>query len=356
MTALLLVVACTLLISTLCSLYEAVLYSTRRAELEAALKGGRHPRQAKMLIKMKQTIAAPLASILILNTVAHTAGATWAGSLVTGVLGPHWVLSFSILLTLAILILSEIVPKTVGAVHWRGLWPYIVTPLRAMNVLLFPLVWLSLSLTRWITGKQKGAVVTEEEILAMVRLGARHGEITDMEGRMVENIIGLENKTAKDIMTPRTVMFTLDSSLSVAEAYEMAYDMGFNRIPVYSGTVENIQGYVLMKDLSGRRAWEHPEESIKSIMKSVSFVPESANCLGLLNQFLRSREQLAVVVDEYGGVAGLLTLEDLIETVIGEEIVDETDKVVDLQEQARSRMKAFTRMRAFTRKKHDPKA
>ncbi|MBI4776109.1 MAG: HlyC/CorC family transporter [Deltaproteobacteria bacterium] len=343
MTALVLVVACTILVSMQCSLYEAVLYSTRRTELEAAVKSDKHPRQAKTLIKMKQTIAGPLASILILNTVANTAGATLAGSLAAGVLGPHWVVSFSVCLTLGILVLSEILPKTVGAVHWRRLWPYIVTPLQAMNMLLFPLVWLSLSFTRWFTGKQKGAVVTEEEILAMVRLGARHGEISDMEGRMVENIIGLENKSARDIMTPRTVMFTLDISLSVAKAYEMAHDKGFNRIPVYSGTVENIQGYVLTNELSGRRAWEHPEESIKSIVKKVSFVPESANCLALLNQFLRRREPLAMVVDEYGGIAGLLTLEDLIETIIGEEIVDETDRVVDLQEQARSRVKAFAR-------------
>ena len=350
MTALLLVVACTLLISMQCSLYEAVLYSTRRAELEAAVKTGKHPRQAKKLIKMKQTIAAPLASILILNTVANTAGATLAGSLVASVMGPHWVLSFSIFLTLGILVFSEIVPKTVGALHWRGLWAFIVPPLQVMNVLLYPLVWLSLSFTRWITGKQKSAVVTEEEILAMVRLGTRHGEITDMEGRMVENIIGLENKTAKDIMTPRTVLFTLDISLSVAEAYEMAHNAGFNRIPVYKGTIEDIQGYILMNDLSGRGAWEHPEESIRSIMKAVSFVPESANCLSLLSRFLKDREQLAMVVDEYGGISGLLTLEDLVETIIGEEIVDETDKVVDLQEQARKRV------RAFRKEKDTPKA
>ncbi len=343
MFVLLIVVAATLLVSMTCSLLEAVLYSTRRTELEAAVRAEKHPGQAHALLAMKRTIAAPLTSILILNTIANTAGASLAGSLVNDVLGTHWVLWFSILLTLAILFFSEIIPKTLGAVHWRALWPLVVMPLRFMQVLLYPAVRASLWLTRLLTGAQRSRSVTEEEILAMVQMGAREGELSDMESRMVVNIIGLENKSVKEIMTPRTVIFALEAQTPVEQAVDEAHTKGLNRIPVYEGSIEEIRGYVLLRDLSIRKAWSHPEAPISEFMKPVSFVPEAMNCITLLRRFLESREHMALVVDEYGGLSGLVTLEDIVETILGEEIVDETDLVVDMQEQARTKWRALLR-------------
>ena len=345
MIILIIVIAATLTISMHCSLFEAVLYSTRRAELEAALRAHKHVRQARDLIKMKKTIAGPLASILILNTVANTAGATLAGSLANSVLGSQWVVWLSIGLTMCILVFSEILPKTLGAVYWRFFWPFIVTPLKLLNWILFPFVRMSLALTRVITNKQSSVSVTEDEILAMVRLGAREGEITDMESRMVVNIIGLEERIARDVMTPRTVIYALSAECPADQVYEPAYAKGFNRIPVYENSFEDIRGYVLLKDLA-RMARHQPEDPIRSLEKAVSFVPENMNCLTLLRHLLKRREQICIVVDEYGGIEGLVTLEDIVEEIIGEEIVDETDRVENLQEQARKLSKFVFKKRS----------
>jgi CBS domain containing-hemolysin-like protein len=178
--------------------------------------------------------------------------------------------------------------------------------------------------------------VTEEDILGTVQLGAKEGEISRWEGRMVHNIINLENMKVLEIMTPRTVMFALDSEMSVADGYRITSEKGFTRIPLYKGERENIVGYVMSHDLSSARTLEKPKAALTSIAKPIVFVPEITNCLTLLNEFLRNRLQIVVVTDEYGGVAGIVTLEDMLEVVLGTEIVDERDTVVDMQEMARN--------------------
>jgi CBS domain containing-hemolysin-like protein len=335
MGMLMLIVFLTLGISALCSLFEATLYSTRMGVLEAAKSEGHLRRQALRFIGMKLQIDVPIAAILILNTIANTAGATLAGMYAATVLGASQVILFSIGFTLGILFLSEIFPKTLGAIYWRRLWPLIVWPLTAMRYALYPAIAVTQGITKILTQGQTIPLVTEDEIVAMARLGAQAGEITPEESHMVHNIIELENTQVRDIMTPRTVIFSLDASLTVEEALPKVNTRGLTRIPVYEDDREHIVGYVVFQDLSAAHTANRDGIKLRAMAKPISFIPETVNCLTLLTAFLKNRRHIAIVSDEYGGVAGLVSLEDLLETLLGEEIVDETDRVVDLQQSAR---------------------
>ena len=335
MGMLMLIVFVTLGLSALCSLFEATLYSTRMGALEAAKSAGHLRRQALRFIGMKRQIDVPIAAILILNTIANTAGASLAGMYAANVLGASRAILFSIGFTLGILFLSEIFPKTLGAIYWRRLWPFTVWPITAMRYALYPAIAVTQGITKILTQGQTIPLVTEDEIVAMARLGAQAGEITPEESHMVHNIIELENTQVRDIMTPRTVIFSLDASLTVEEALPEVNIKGLTRIPVYEDDREHIVGYVMFQDLSAAHTANRDDMQLGAIAKPLWFVPETVNCLSLLTTFLKNRRHIAIVSDEYGGVAGLVTLEDLLETLLGEEIVDETDRVVDLQQSAR---------------------
>lgn len=337
MTILIFVVILTLVISASCSLYEAVLYSTRMGTLESAKSKGKRSKLARLFIEMKRNISVPIAAILILNTIANTAGATIAGMYAARALGVSKMPIFSIALTLGILFLSEILPKTLGAVHWRKIWPLVVYPLKFISYTLSPIIFITEKFTRLITKTQKTTTNTEDEILALVHLGALEGEISHEESQMMRNIIDLENKPVRDIMTPRTVIFSLDAKLSVEAAMKIVSEKGLTRIPIYEEDREHIIGYLLSHDFSSYKSSGQSGIQLKSIVRPINFVPETVNCLTLLMNFLKHRRHIAIVVDEYGGVDGLVTLEDLIETMLGTEIVDETDQAVDLQEIARKK-------------------
>jgi len=335
MAVLLLVVFVTIFISAQCSLYEATLYSTRMGSLEAAKSKAKTKGIARRMIQMKRQISAPIAAILILNTIANTAGATIAGMYAHQVLGTSMVPLFSALFTLGILFFAEIIPKTLGAVHWRTLWPWIVWPLIVMKNGLYPFIFVTEKFAAWLIRGHSTSPMTEEDILGAVRLGAKEGEISKWESLMVHNIINLEDKQVREVMTPRTVMFSLDAEMTVAEGLDAAGEKGFTRIPVYHEDRENITGYVMIHDLGSAKTLSEPKTTLATIAKPIASIPETTNCLTLMNTFLKKRRHIAVVKDEYGGVAGLVTLEDLLEVVLGAEIVDERDTVVDMQEMAR---------------------
>ncbi len=335
MALLLLVVFVTIFISAQCSLYEATLYSIRMGSLEAAKSKAKTKGIARRMIQMKRQISAPIAAILILNTIANTAGATIAGMYAHQVLGTSMVPLFSVLFTLGILFFAEIIPKTLGAVHWRTLWPWIVWPLIVMKNGLYPFIFVTEKVAAWLTRGHSTSPMTEEDILGAVRLGAKEGEISKWESLMVHNIINLEDKQVREVMTPRTVMFSLDEETPVAKALDTAGEKGFTRIPVYHGDRENITGYVMIHDLGSAKTLSEPKTKLAAIAKPIASIAETTNCLTLMNTFLKKRRHIAIVKDEYGGVAGLVTLEDLLEVVLGAEIVDERDTVVDMQEMAR---------------------
>jgi CBS domain containing-hemolysin-like protein len=335
MTILLIVVFCTIFVIALTSLFESVLYSTRSGTLEVAATRDNQSKAALKFLAMKKNIAEPLSSILILNSGTNTAGAVLAGYYANEALGPATIPVFSALMTLGILFLCEITPKTLGALYWRDLWQRVVWPIAGLTFIMYPAVRIIRSFTNVLTRGPKAPTVTEEEILAVVRRGAHEGEITDGESALVHNIINLENKAIRDIMTPRTVIFSLDAGLTIEEATRALDQKGFTRIPIYEDDQENIIGYIMIHDLLSVKTLSNPKAAIKTIVKPISFVPGTWDSLALLTSFLKKRRHIAIVVDEYGGVAGLITLEDLIETLLGDEIVDETDRVVDLQERAR---------------------
>lgn len=335
MSILIVVVLATLSILFFCALLEATLYTTRLGTLEAAIAKNDHATLAHRLADMKANISAPIASILILNTVANTAGATLAGAVASDVLGPGLLTVFSALLTLSVLFVGEIMPKTLAAVHWRRLWPHIVWPLLVLKYSLYPLILVTQKFSSLLIRGHETPTITEDEILAAVRMGATAGQITHGESQLVHNIINLEDQTVREIMTPRTVIFSLDAQMPVSEAIRAIDQKGFTRIPIYEQDQENIVGYIVIHDLVAAKTLSNLQAPIKTIAKPISFVPATKDALALLTTFLQQRQHITIVVDEYGGVAGLVTLEDLIETLLGKEIVDETDRVVDLQEKAR---------------------
>jgi CBS domain containing-hemolysin-like protein len=226
-----------------------------------------------------------------------------------------------------------------GAVHWKFFWPWIVYPLKSIQYLLSPVIYITEKFTRFLTKKERTETITEDEILALVHLGAKEGEITHDESRMVRNIINLEEKRVEQIMTPRKMVFSLSSNTSIKSAFTEVRKHAFNRVPVYENDKENIIGYVLVKDIYTLNILDKGQENLRSIIFNITKVDEKTNCLSLLNNFLKSRKHIAVVKDEFNGLAGLVTLEDLIETALGHEIVDETDKFVDLQAEARKEVK-----------------
>ncbi len=335
MTILVIVVVLTIFISANCSLYEAVLYSARMSTLESARKRTPNNHLITKMIDMKKHISKPIAAILILNTIANTAGATIAGMYAADVLGVKWMPAFSFAFTLGILFFAEIIPKTLGVVKWQKIWTYVVLPVQIMKIGLYPLIFIAEKFTGFFTKGHKAITITEDEILAMVHLGTKEGEITKEEATIVKNIIGLEDRKAREVMTPRSVIFMLDAEMTVSKAAKMLEGKGFSRIPIYENDPENIIGYVLAQQINSSEMQSRPDTKLHSISKTIPYVPETNNCLQLLTQFLKQKQHMAIVIDEYGGVDGLVTLEDILETMLGAEIVDETDQAVDLQEEAR---------------------
>ena len=318
----------------MCSVAEAVLLSITPSFIEG--HKGTHPRQAKLLKRVKQdNIDQSLAAILTLNTIAHTVGAIGAGAKASAIFGSAWFGLFSMVLTLAILFLSEIVPKTIGALYWCKLaWPAALF-IQFLIRTLYPLVWISERLTRIISHGKTLHVFSRDEFLAMTRMGERSGQINDKESRIIRNLFRFDNFRVHDIMTPRTVMVAINGSMSVAEVFDFVVRQPFSRLPVYQIDMDDISGFVLKTDIMLEMAQGRDSTQIKDIARDMLTVPESVSLSMLLEDLLKERHHIALVVDEYGGTEGLVTLEDLVETLMGIEIMDESDTEQDMRAAAR---------------------
>lgn len=320
--------------SFLCSVAEAVLLSLTPSYIEE--RKSKHPKQAKLLKRLKQdNIDQSLAAILTLNTIAHTVGAIGAGAKASAIFGSAWFGLFSMLLTLAILLLSEIVPKTIGALYWSRLaWPTALFILLLIRTL-YPLVWLSERLTRVISRGKTLHVFSRDEFLAMTRVGESSGQINDKESRIIRNLFRFDRFRVVDIMTPRTVMVGIKGDLCVEEVFDFVVSQPFSRLPVYHVDMDDISGFVLKTDIMLEKAQGRGSTQVRTLGRDLLTVPESVSLSMLLEHLLKERHHIALVVDEYGGTEGLVTLEDVVETLMGIEIMDESDTEQDMRAMAR---------------------
>ncbi len=335
MVELILSVTFAIIISAGCSLFEAVLYSVPLRHIEARVQGGE--KKWALFKDMRAHVDRPIAAILSLNTIAHTAGAAFAGAAASHLFGDQWLGYFSALFTLAILVFSEIIPKTAGVVYAKSLGTLIVYPLRGLVWFMTPAIWLSGLLTALIARHRVRETVTAEELRIMAQLSHRTGGIRLYQEQAIENILTLQHKIVKDVMTPRTVVFSLSEHLTLEEASQVATKWEHSRFPVYDKDIEDVVGIVLTKEIFIALSKGEKDTPLTEFMRPVHFVVETAHLHKVLMEFLELRQHLFVVLDEYGGLAGLIALEDILEEILGREIVDESDEVTDKRELARQR-------------------
>lgn len=322
MGILILVVLLTLTVSALCSLFEATLYSTRLSALEVARAGNRHRRAARRFIGMKHDISTPTSAILILNTVSNTAGAALAGMFAAQILGISAVPAFSIALTAAILFLSEILPKTLGATRWKTIWPYIVWPLDAMQKTLKPAIWATRKFSHLITGGPEFPSVTEDEVRATILLGARSGELSAWEHRLLNAVFHFDELLCRQVMIPRQEVVFFEPDWSVARCVETARKAKHTRYPVCRGSLDNAVGLIHIKDLTGM-ALDQPFD-LETILRPIRYFPETAPISRVLNVMQKTHQHMAMVIDEYGTAVGIITLEIVLEQIVGS-LQDEFD-------------------------------
>lgn len=328
--------------SFLCSVAEAVLLSITPSYVEGMKE--KQPKFAMRLKRLKQdNIDQSLAAILTLNTIAHTAGAIGAGAKATAVFGNAWFGVFSAAMTMAILFLSEIVPKTIGAIYWSKLVVPMMHFVQGLIILLYPIVWVSEKLTKLISHGKAIYHFSRDEFIAMAELGKEGGQIHDSESRIIANLFRYGSVKAMDVMTPRTVAFALAEDKTVSEVFDIIKSKPFSRLPVFKSGFDDITGFVLRDDILLSKAADRHDETLKSLKRDITAVPEKASLPMLLDSFLNERQHIALVVDEYGRTKGIVTLEDLVETLLGVEIMDEMDSVENMRALARKMWTARAR-------------
>ncbi len=326
-----------LFVSFLCSIMEAVLLSTPPTFLISEKEQGKI--WAKKFMKLKEDIDKPLAAILSLNTVAHTIGAAGVGAQSIKVFGEAYFGIVSAVLTILILVITEIIPKTLGARFWREssmISSYII---RGMIVITYPLVLMAAVITRVFSENKNEQSTSREEILALTGIGAKKGIVNEKEHKIIQNVLRLKNFKVTEIMTPRVVLVTADENLYLKEFLQKKDYLKFSRIPTYSGHNENITGYVFRQKVFEKLAEDQHELQLKDIKREIVIVPDTKYLFDLWETLLQKKEHIALVVDEYGGVEGIVTMEDMIETLLGLEIIDEKDVICDMQKYARDRWK-----------------
>jgi CBS domain containing-hemolysin-like protein len=340
MTLLFLYLFIALAVSFVCSILEAVLLSSTNSYIETLSK--EKEKTFKILKSLKSDIDKPIASILILNTFAHTMGAAGVGAQAQLLFGDEWQALIAVVLTLLILYISEIIPKTIGAIYWKNLLIPSAYLIAFMIKVSYPLVWFSSFITRYISqGKKQQANFSREEIIEIVSMGEKEGAILSKESHLFKNLLKLSNIKAKDVMTPRSVVFALPSTMTVEEAVEEDRLYIHSRIPVYEETIDHITGIVINQTILEESLEDNDKKLLSEISNEPHLVSENTPVAVLIDLFIKKRTHLFIVHDSYGQTSGVITLEDVIETLLGVEIVDERDEVDDMQILAKDKSKFF---------------
>lgn len=319
--------------SFLCSVAEAVLLSVTTAHV--ALLVQQEETSGALLRELKDDVNKPLAAILTLNTIAHTIGAAGAGAQAAVVFGSAYVGVASAILTLLILVFSEIIPKSLGAHYWRQLAPATAIVLKYLVVILYPFVKLSEKLTGSFTHGPTLSGFSRDEFVAIADLSYKEGQIAEQEAQILKNLLLFRDTRVSAAMTPRTVIFSLPETTSVEEFFHKHDQAPFTRIPIYNQEPEHISGFVFRNDLLLAQARGNSDSMLSNYRRDITVTLESMSLSHVFNDLLRLRVHMMLVVDEYGGVEGMITLEDVLETLLGIEIVDEKDEAVDMQKEAR---------------------
>jgi CBS domain containing-hemolysin-like protein len=326
-----------LFVSFLCSIMESVLLSTPQSFL--IVKQNKGHKWAESFLNLKINIDKPLSAILSLNTVAHTIGAAGVGAQAVKVFGEVYFGIVSAILTILILVFTEIIPKTIGARYWKSLTRTSFFTIKFMIFFTYPLVVMSSVITRVFSKRTNEQTTSREEIAALASIGSDEGLFSEKENKIIQNILRLKNVKVTEIMTPRVVVAVADENLPLEDFLKNKEYLKFSRIPVYSGNNENITGYVFRQQVFEKLAENNQKLKLKEIKREIIVVPETMVLFSLWEKLLEKKEHIALIVDEYGGVDGIVTMEDIIETLLGLEIVDEKDTITDMQKFARERWK-----------------
>jgi len=325
-----------LVISFICSVMETVLLTTPASFI--SIKESEGVKAAITFKKLKQNINRPLSAILSLNTVANTVGAAGVGAQATDIFGDVYFGVISAVLTILILVIAEILPKTIGAYYWKDI---AITSGKIINVMVYiayPLVIISEFMTRIISRKAKNDVtVSREEVAAMVDIGTEEGTFEDTEKKIIQNLIKLRSVRASDVMTPRVVVATAPEEMTIGEFYKNKVYLHYSRIPVYTGNKEDITGFVYRQEVLENLANDNFDVILRDMKKPIMVAPNSQPLTVLWEKLVSQKTHIALIVDEYGGFEGIVTLEDIVETIMGIEIMDDRDVVADLQQFARDR-------------------
>ena len=339
MTLLIFYLLLAVLVSFFCSVAEAVLLSVRPSYI--AVLEAQGSRSAKKLKKLCNNLDRPLAAILTANTIAHTVGAAGVGAQAAVVFGNQYIGLTSAILTFLILIFSEIIPKTLGAVYWRQLAAPFAILIAGLTQLLLPFVWLSEKLTRLLSRSGAGVhTFSRDEFEAMAQIGVDEGLLESKELKIVTNLMRLRQLSARDIMTPRPVVFSASEKMTVRGFFTAHSENAFSRIPVYAENEDDITGYVLKSDLLMAQARDEFDKSLLEFRRPFLMFLDVLDASSIFDRLIHGKNQIALVLDEYGTMQGIVTMEDVMETLIGLEIMDESDKVNDMQKLAHKRWRA----------------
>ena len=325
-----------LVFSSLCSVAEAVLLSVSPSYIGNLESSG--DKNAGKIKKVKKDVDRSLAAILTLNTIAHTLGAGGAGAYAAAYFGPDYVGVAMAVLTLLILFVSEIVPKTIGALYWRKLAPMTATFIQVLNFVLYPFIFVSELITKMLSGGHSHHAFSRDEFTALAGIGAEGGHLDEKEFRILKNLFRFPDLCVEDIMTPSTVVFALQQDMTAREVLEKHKDLAFSRIPIYAETRDNITGFILKEQLLLDDVRNEGKTRLGDLDKrELQVVLDDTRLSAVLEKLLDGRAHILLVVDKHGGMEGVVTLEDVVETLIGIEIVDEADREVDMRKLARQK-------------------
>jgi CBS domain containing-hemolysin-like protein len=334
MSLLVVVIVLTLGVSAICSGTEAALFSVSLVRVRQLAENG--GASAKVLLHIRENMARPIGTIVVLNNIANIGGSLVIGNLATEIFGSQWIGVFSTVLTLAVIVFAEIIPKTLGERYANTIAPLVAQPVRILTLIFTPIVWLIERMVAPVVGTDKSPTTNEAEIRLLARIGQQEGVIENDESEMIERVFRLNDTLAGHIMTPRVSITYIYADDTLIEARERILTAAHSRLIVIGDSIDEVRGIALRNELLAALLAGNEHELVSAVMRPANFIPASVRADKLLEVFRQTRQHLSVVIDEYGGVAGIVTLEDVLEVLTGE-IVDETDRVADLQAEARQK-------------------